>query len=438
MAKDRKSEKHSDADEKLARTSVWIRDIVERATRVRSKDREFHGLDRELGYFQEAMLAEFRRSRDVRHPRDVGAIRENILRTFLNESGLLPRRYAVSECSTRVASTSGHVSKEMDIALYDKDNAITLMRRADDYEVLPVESVFGVIQVKSKLGKRELRDALDNLASYKRLRRHSERPVFVGQPKEPKGFALLFAYEASMSWADVATEMETFAEEHPNDEWTNAVFILDSGNLMYGSETLASGHNRHIATFANPVVHGRPDLQGDCLYAFQSTLLGLLSETRIDPVPFDAYHSLPLVTEKHSYSFRLGPFVEYGTCTKHGDFQRKIPSDKLDAVIAWCKEREPKTTTELLAEAGQVTGNPARDRVWVYNPLGHPLKDILFSQEPDASGVAGYLTYDTIDVPGERMCIWLPLYYVATEQIITGCAQCENTPKRRTRKKRLP
>ena len=120
---------------------------AKRAIDLRSKDREFHGLEREFRYYQEQMIAEYERSKDIKHPRDVGDAREQILRNFLTENGLVPRRYGVSDAKTRVSSPTGHISAEMDIVLFDPDNAISLMRREGGYQVLPIESVYGVIQV---------------------------------------------------------------------------------------------------------------------------------------------------------------------------------------------------------------------------------------------------------------------------------------------------
>ena len=41
------------------------------------------------------ILADYKESRDLKHPRDLGDAREGILRKFLRDSGYLPNRYAV-------------------------------------------------------------------------------------------------------------------------------------------------------------------------------------------------------------------------------------------------------------------------------------------------------------------------------------------------------
>ncbi|WP_350357206.1 DUF6602 domain-containing protein, partial [Escherichia coli] len=80
----------------------------------------------------------------------------NILKNFLKLSGLFPGRYAVSSRSVRVAAATGHLSNEIDIALYDADDGYVLMQRNEIYDVYPSENVYGVIQVKSNLTRKEL------------------------------------------------------------------------------------------------------------------------------------------------------------------------------------------------------------------------------------------------------------------------------------------
>ncbi|WAH61835.1 hypothetical protein LZ023_34720 (plasmid) [Pseudomonas silvicola] len=117
------------------------------------------------------MQQDFEISRDIKHPRDVGTVREELLRALFTDNKLLPLSYGISKSSVRAASTSGHLSNEIDILFYDALNSFTLMQRQDIYEVLPVEYCYGAIQVKSKLTTKELENAFKNIASFKRLKR---------------------------------------------------------------------------------------------------------------------------------------------------------------------------------------------------------------------------------------------------------------------------
>ena len=416
----------------VARTRNLLSGGADRANMLRSKDRDFHGLDKEFRYLQAEMQAAYEKSRDVRHPRDKGDIRESILRRFLVTSGYLPQRYQVSDRSIRVASTSGHVSGEIDIAIYDRDSTVTLMKREESYEVLAVESVHGVIQVKSNLGRKEIREGLENLATFKSLRKSTHatpfRPGF-----EARGFSILFAYESSLEWADIASEFETFAKSHPNEVWTNALFVLNRGHMMYGSESMGSSLNSHIESFDKPVVYGIPDWQTPCLYPFQSIILQLLTRTPAVETPFGEYHTLPLVSGAHSYSFFLGPLAEVGTCETHGIFSRTISQEKLEMVLVEVANHEPMMSSEILASLSPITANPTNDKIWVYNPEGHPLRELLFAQSATISGITiPTNTFDIVSIDGR--IVWIPVFYSAKDVIVSDCPQCQKrdglTPKR--------
>ena len=70
---------------------------------------------------------EVEKSKDIKHPRDVGNAREAILGRFLDSSGYLPKKYSVSNTSVRVASTEGFISREIDILLFDAETSVVLM-----------------------------------------------------------------------------------------------------------------------------------------------------------------------------------------------------------------------------------------------------------------------------------------------------------------------
>ena len=62
------------------------------AIELRSKESQFYGLKREFVYAQEEILDKYKKAKDSKHPRDIGNIRENILRDFLDSSGILPQK----------------------------------------------------------------------------------------------------------------------------------------------------------------------------------------------------------------------------------------------------------------------------------------------------------------------------------------------------------
>jgi len=97
---------------------------------------------------------------------DRGTFREGIVSSFLRP--FLPECYGLS--SGEVFSADGMQSAQIDIVLYDAMFSTALFRDTEKM-LFPAESVFGSIEVKSRLDGPELRTAIDNIASLKRLPR---------------------------------------------------------------------------------------------------------------------------------------------------------------------------------------------------------------------------------------------------------------------------
>lgn len=98
------------------------------------------------------------------HPGEFGMYREKIIREFL--SPFLPTRLAIG--SGFIITSENNISTQCDIIIYDKDN--TPLIENGEQRFFPVECVVGVIEVKSKLTKSKLKEALIKLASIKNLR----------------------------------------------------------------------------------------------------------------------------------------------------------------------------------------------------------------------------------------------------------------------------
>lgn len=230
LTKTQRAERSEFAEREI-RTREMLTEKAKRASALRSKDREFHGLEREFRYHQDDLNQLFARTKDVDHPRDKGMAREQAFRRYLVDTGLIPSRYAITSTSHRVASTSGHISRELDLLFYDAAEAITLMQREKAYSVLPVECTYGVIQIKSKASRNDIRDGLLNIASYKKLQRVASQGwmIHTGEPKSGTGFGILFAYDTDLDWSIVVDELKSFCQNNPRQVWPNAVFVLTKG-----------------------------------------------------------------------------------------------------------------------------------------------------------------------------------------------------------------
>jgi hypothetical protein len=398
--------------------------MTQAAIEKRSAQAEFVGLERELIDFKRNLLEEYQRSKKIKHPRDLGNEREAILRRFLTLSGLIPAKYGVSGVSARVVSRNGQISRELDIVFFNKTEAILLMR-FEALEYYPVESVYGVIQVKSRLTTGKLRDALENIASYKRL----EQAPFAAvgdlastfQTPLEKGFGLIFAYESNMKWLEISEAMKEWARAWPSTTWPNAVIVLGEGFLGYRRGNRLVVRSNELESFAEPPeIFGWPDRDDAGLFSFYKMVMDLLSHSSAGAPPIEGYYRLPLTAGQLSYQFSWGFFGELGKCDSHGQYLRQITQDSLSRIIATV-EHEP--SINWIRAIDLAYGKPGDQEeayrrqpgeVKIYNPARLPLSDVL---------VAGNsLSFDSIETRG--MTVLLPHFYVARDNLISGCPKC--------------
>lgn len=379
------------------------------------------------------MIAAYTKSKDMKHPRDKGRAREIILENFLTETGLVPRKYGVSSTSARVVSTTGHSSKELDIVIYDYLENVHLMKRNSALEYYPRETVLGVIQVKSKLGRLEIANAFENIASYKALY-DGITPyarIFTGRIPTTKGFGIIFAYGSDLEWTKLVDELKKQASLHDKSRLPNAIYILEKGLLMFGNGSMAFGLNQDIELLADPQVHGYPDRDGSSLFQLYSLLMEILKKTTASRLHIESYYNLPHTAGALSYQFALSPFTEVGNCATHGNFLRKISALKLAQIIAYCRSQEPVSAYDTVSALYNLPPDEeARKRqngeVYIYNPDNLPLVDILTSDK--AIGI----TYDMINTEG--MQIWIPWFYTVKDGLIDGCPSCAKTTRAESRR----
>lgn len=428
-----------------ASIKAWLSDLSIQAGKLRAKDKEFFGTERELIHLQDKMIQDFEISKDIRHPRDVGTAREVLLKAFFIENRLLPRRYALSDTSVRVASTTGHLSNEIDILFYSREESFSLMQRQNIYEVLPIEYCYGAIQVKSKLTKKELKSAFDNIASVKKLKRLERgRNTFKLSTSvtQENCFGIIFAYDTELDWQDLAEEIKKNAETQKKTCLPNAIFVLTKGFFVIGDKEIASCYNSDIEKIKNITIHGFPDRKKDCLSNLYHTVFRLLKDTEVSEAsPLD-YFNLPITAGDFSYRYNMGPIAEIGNCKTHGKYAKTYPEEKIKQVIAWCLNGTPINSIRAMEIAyGQNEEKPEEfysnsGDVIIYNPENLALSEILLiDNEVVFNGqviAEKSIAFDSITSCGINMLI--PYYYQITQSLVQLCPKCLKNSKRTTQK----
>jgi len=122
--------------------------------------------------------ADFDFSAIIDHNCSKGTFREQILKNFLRP--FLPGCYGVS--GGQAFDNDGNISKQLDVVVYDSLFSY-LAPYMDDFIYFPCESIFGNIEIKSSLNKQSFNDAVENIASLKKLSRKAIDSYYVNPMK---------------------------------------------------------------------------------------------------------------------------------------------------------------------------------------------------------------------------------------------------------------
>ena len=117
--------------------------------------------------------AKFNESTIINHSATKGTFREIILNEILRP--YLPLQYGLS--SGECFDLNGQLSRQMDIVVYDQLFSYSIPR--GNYMIIPFESVYGEIEVKSHLNKKTFDESLANIESLKKLNRSKPEPCQV-------------------------------------------------------------------------------------------------------------------------------------------------------------------------------------------------------------------------------------------------------------------
>jgi hypothetical protein len=187
-----------------------------------------------------AMWARFQMSDASARPDHRGLPREIEVRAFLRDR--LPRKFGVARGHVIQADRA---SLEFDVIVFDALNCPTwAMDTTDDPRLLvPIEAVVGVIEVKSTLNARSLKEACKKLGELDDYLHAAD----IRSPRRP--FRFVFAYsldeeDTFHDWQSPEIYLSRYAQEV--DCQPDALFLLDSHfSLLTSSQSLDKAYALH-------------------------------------------------------------------------------------------------------------------------------------------------------------------------------------------------
>lgn len=161
-----------------------------------------------------------------------GSVREGSVRKFLEAR--LPDSFAV--CSGQATDRYGTMTRQLDVMIYDADVNPPLVR--GEHTLLPAEALLGVVEIKSRLEIKGVREALDNASSVHALRPNDKSFLPFrrrGTPADdglPRCFYTLLASESDLSpdnW--VGREWKRLVSEDADDrrQFIDMLVVLERG-----------------------------------------------------------------------------------------------------------------------------------------------------------------------------------------------------------------
>jgi hypothetical protein len=321
------------------------------------------------------MRADFEISAQIKHNGSKGTVRENNLRNFLAE-GRLPYKYALGggEIVGRVRDTS----YQCDIIVYDKLNGVTLLYD-ESVQVFPIDSVYGIIEVKSALSKTEFLDALEKIKAFKAMAPGGavSQPVgggFTLVHSRSVPFGAIFAYNlAGNSLQSLLENLQEWEKDVPPAQWPNYICVLEAGIIEHNGKVFEKCHDSEKITSA--VYPMYVSFAEDSLFQFYCAIHDMCAHMQLGPVELRHYYD-PAI--------RIGKFTVYGrgvegTMIRDGDEKTVHMNEAaIERVVSWCASRGRMSYGDtLMKRLGTLPlgmdGLPMLDRqVFLYNPDNLP------------------------------------------------------------------
>lgn len=156
-----------------------------------------------------------------------GASRENVLREYIKQ--LLPQKYAVG--NGVITDVEGTQSKQQDFFVYDSFNSPTFLHM-DSSSIVPVESVYATIEIKSTLSKETLRQSIDNIKSVKELKITVLKNSFIVPEQYNFILGTIFAYTSDSAIETIAQNVDNICKNIPKEIQPSIICILDKGLII--------------------------------------------------------------------------------------------------------------------------------------------------------------------------------------------------------------
>lgn len=156
-----------------------------------------------------------------------GSSRENVLQKHIKQ--LLPQKFTVG--NGIITDINGTQSKQQDFFIYDTFNSPIFLQMESSC-VIPVESVYATVEVKSTLTKETLWQSIENILSVKQLNISVLKNTFFVPKIHNFILGTVFAYTSDSTIETVAQNVDELCRDIPKENQPSMVCIFDKGLIV--------------------------------------------------------------------------------------------------------------------------------------------------------------------------------------------------------------
>lgn len=221
-------------------------------------------------------------SSKIEHNGLKGTVREEKLKEYISK--LFPTKYAIG--NGIIIDANETQSKQQDFIIYDNFNSPKLME-TESVQIIPIESVYATIEVKSTLTIAELEKSIKNIESVKKLQKTKPflSPLLISSVIPP--ICMIFAYSSDTSLDNIVKKIDELNINIDIKNRLSIVCILDRGLIF--------GINRHgfkeieIVPSDKTILVTHPDKLENNLYLFYLLMMTGMNSIVMPPVNLMAY-----------------------------------------------------------------------------------------------------------------------------------------------------
>lgn len=269
-------------------------------------------------------------TRQIEHNGVKGSTREDLLKDYLRD--LLPNKYSIS--TGIIIDFNQNQSKQQDFIIHDAFNCPSFFK-TDSNTILPIESVYATIEIKSTLNYDTLKQSVENIESVRKLHKLPNRNIISNDYNEQYPLGFVFAYSSDYSLEQIQKKLFELNKSVDGRHQISIVCVLDKGLIF-------NVYKDNLTNFTiiptNDTVLARSDSDiENSLYSFYLLMLQYLD---------NVYIQVPSLIEyaKKNNSFKVGLSIpnelipndaiykegnvkmEYGDIRKLLDLNKKYPN----------------------------------------------------------------------------------------------------------------